>query len=105
MRPGIQVTNDAARSAFFVRLERFDVNTQPAQRLRDVVSISATYESRQDDITSELPVHTRGIAALPTGLNQSPAAALNLSCFEVINLKNAVDCEVGAHDKEHRVRE
>jgi hypothetical protein len=101
MRSRIQVTNDGARSAFFVRLDDFHVNAQPAQRLRDVLSISATHESCQDNITSKLSVNTRGIAALAAGLNQYPATALNLSYFEVIDLKNAVDGEVGAHDKEH----
>jgi hypothetical protein len=101
MKSCFQIADDGARSALFIRRDGFYVDTQPAQWFGDVLSVFASDETSQDNITSQLPVNTSGITALTARLNQSLAAALNLSRFEVIDLKDAIDCEIGAHDEEH----
>jgi hypothetical protein len=104
MKSGIQIADDRTRSALFIRRDGFYADTCPSQRFGDVSPIVAADKTSQHDITAQLPIYTRGIAALTARLNQTLTAALNLSRFEFVDLKDAIDCKIGAHDKEHRVR-
>src|SRR5262245_49439750 len=98
MQSRIRIADDRARSALLIRCDGVYLDTQLTQRFSDVLSILPADKARQDNVAAELPVNACGVTALAAWLSQGLTAALNLSGLEMIDLKDAIDGEVGTDD-------
>ena len=78
------------------------MNSQAPKRLANQFAIRRSNKPDQYDIAAELSKDARDVASLAARLSQNGTAPLHSVRLEIIDLKNAIDCEIGTDDKQHR---
>src|SRR5262247_1811581 len=65
------------------------------------MGIGSSNKADKHNVAAQLSKYACDIASFSARLNKNGPAALNLRGLEILDLKNAIDSEIWANDKEH----